>query len=184
MLPIETLLSRVSIPRVAAPGVTNEELDLVLRAGLRASDHGRLKPYRFILIESEAQERLGEAVSQYLYRELADVSEDKIEMAKAKVKRAPTILAVVFCPRDHERIPKSEQLLTAGCAAQLIVTASHMLGLGAIWRTGAASYSQEVARMLELSENEQIVAMIYIGKPVATTPSPAEIDPGDFLTRL
>ena len=67
MSPIDALLSRVSVPRVVEPGVSAEELDMILRAGLRACDHGRLKPYRFILLEGEARERLGEAMSCLLY---------------------------------------------------------------------------------------------------------------------
>ena len=132
MSPIDALLSRVSVPRVVEPGVSAEELDLLLKAGLRACDHGRLKPYRFILLEGEARERLGEAMSDYLHGDLVDVSEDAIEAAKNKALRAPTLLSVVFCPNDNEKIPESEQLVTAGCAAQLIVTAAHMLGIGAM----------------------------------------------------
>ncbi len=100
MSPIQALLSRVSVPRVIEPGVTDEELDLILRAGLRACDHGRLRPYRFILLEGEARESLGEAMSEYLHGDLVDVSEDVIEAAKNKALRAPTLLSVVFSPKD------------------------------------------------------------------------------------
>ena len=184
MSPIDTLLSRVSVPRVVEPGVSAEELDVILKAGLRDCDHGRLKPYRFILLEGEARERLGEAMSDYLHGDLVDVSEDAIEAAKNKALRAPTLLSVIFCPNDNEKIPESEQLVTTGCAAQLIVTAAHMLGIGAMWRTGNVTYSGEVSRMLELDENEQVVAMIYLGRPAAELPSPPEVDPEGFLTRL
>ena len=184
MSTIEALLSRVSVPRVIEPGVSSLELDLILRAGLRACDHGRLKPYRFILLEGEARVRLGEAMSDYLYGGLVDASEDAIEAAKNKALRAPTLLSVIFCPRNHEKIPETEQVITAGCAAQLIVTAAHMLGLGAIWRTGSAIYSEEVSRMLELDENEQVVAMIYLGRSAGDMPSPPEVDPETFLERL
>jgi nitroreductase len=184
MSPIDALLSRVSVPRVVEPGVSTEELDMILRAGLRACDHGRLKPYRFILLEGEARERLGEAMSAYLHGDLVDVSEEAIEAAKNKALRAPTLLSVIFRPNDNEKIPESEQLVTAGCAAQLIVTAAHMLGIGAMWRTGNVTYSGEVSRMLELDENEQVVAMIYLGRPAADLPSPPEVDPEAFLTRL
>lgn len=184
MSTIEALLSRVSVPRVIEPGVSSHELDLILRAGLRACDHGRLKPYRFILLEGEARVRLGEAMSDYLHGGLVDPSEDAIEAAKNKALRAPTLLSVIFCPRNHEKIPETEQVITAGCAAQLIVTAAHMLGLGAIWRTGSAIYSEEVSRMLELDENEQVVAMIYLGRSAGDMPSPPEVDPETFLERL
>ena len=65
MSSIEALLSRVSVPRVLNQVLTSVELDLLLRAGLRACDHGRLKPYRFILLEGKARERLGDAMSDY-----------------------------------------------------------------------------------------------------------------------
>ena len=184
MSPIEALLSRVSVPRVLEPGVSPDELDLILRAGLRACDHGRLKPYRFILLEGEAREHLGEAMSDYLHGELGDVSEEAIEATKNKALRAPTLLSVIFCPQDHEKIPYVEQLVTAGCAAQLIITAAHMLGIGAIWRTGNAIYSGEVSSMLGLKENEQVVAMIYLGRPAGHLPSPPEVNPEAFLQRL
>ena len=184
MSPIEALLSRVSVPRVVEPGVSAEELSLLLRAGLRACDHGRLKPYRFILLEGQARERLGDAMSEYLHGDLVDVSEEAIEASKNKALRAPTLLSVVFCPNDNEKIPESEQLVTAGCAAQLVVTAAHMVGIGAMWRTGNVTYSSEVSRILGLEEKEQVVAMIYLGRPVATLPTPPEVDPETFLTRL
>ena len=184
MSPIEALLSRVSVPRVVEPKVSAEELDILLRAGLRACDHGRLKPYRFILLEGEAREHLGEAMSEYLHGDLVDVSEEAIEAAKNKALRAPTLLSVIFCPNDNEKIPESEQLVTAGCAAQLIVTAAHMLGIGAMWRTGNVTYSGEVSRILGLDDSEQVVAMIYLGRPAANLPQPPEVDPETFLTRL
>ena len=184
MSPIEALLSRVSVPRVVEPRVTAQELDLLLRAGLRACDHGRLKPYRFILLEGQAREQLGEAMSEYLHRDLVDVSEESIEAAKNKALRAPTLVSVVFCPNDNEKIPVNEQLVSAGCAAQLIVTAAHMLGIGAIWKTVNATYSGEVSRILGLDYSEQVVAMIYLGRPVANLPQPPEVDPETFLTRL
>jgi nitroreductase len=184
MSPIQALLSRVSVPRVNEPGVTDEELDLLLRAGLRACDHGRLRPYRFIVLEGEARERLGEAMSDYLHGDVVDVSEEVIEATKNKALRAPTLLSVVFSPKEHDKVPETEQLVSAGCAAQMIVTAAHMLGLGAMWRTGNAAYSGEVAETLGLESHEQVVAMIYIGHSAAARPNAPDLDPEPFLTRL
>lgn len=184
MSPIQALLSRVSVPRVVEPGVNDEELDLILRAGLRACDHGRLHPYRFILMEGEARESLGEAMSEYLHGDLEEVSEEAIEATKNKALRAPTLLSVVFSPKEHDKVPETEQLVSAGCAAQMIVTAAHMLGIGAVWRTGNAAYSGEVAQTLGLHDHEQVVAMIYLGRPAAERPKAPDLDPEEFLTRL
>ena len=184
MSSIEALLSRTSAPRVAEPGVTEEELNLLLRAGLRACDHGRLKPYRFILLEGKAREGLGEAMSNFIYGDSTDVSNDEIEAVKARALRAPTLLNVIFSPNKDSKIRETEQLLAAGCAAQMIVTAAHMLGVGAIWKTGAASYSKEVSNFLGLKSDEQMIAMIYLGRPVTAPSAPPEVDLEQFLTRL
>jgi nitroreductase len=184
MTPIDALLSRVSMPKVTEPGLTELELMSLLRAGLRACDHGRLRPYRFILLEGEPRARLGDAMSEYLHGDLVDVSEAAIEAAKNKALRAPTLLSVIFSPKDNDKIPESEQLVSAGCAAQMIVTAAHLMGLGAMWRTGNAAYSGEVSAVLGLEDHEQVVAMIYLGRPAVAMPSPPEQDPNEFLTRL
>jgi len=184
MTPIDALLSRVSVPKVSEPVLTEEELMTLLRAGLRACDHGRLKPYRFILLEGAARERLGEAMSDYLHGDLIDVSAAAIEAAKTKALRAPTLLSVIFSPKENDKIPESEQLVAAGCAAQMIVTAAHLMGLGAMWRTGNVAYSGEVSRVLQLEPEEQVVAMIYLGRPAVVIPDPAPTDPSLFLTRL
>ncbi|MGA1207114.1 MAG: nitroreductase [Gammaproteobacteria bacterium] len=184
MSPIDALLSRVSMPKVSAPGLTEPELMTLIKAGLRACDHGRLRPFRFILLEGDARIRLGEAMSDYLHGDLVDVSEAAIEAAKNKALRAPTLLSVIFSPKDNDKIPESEQLVSAGCAAQMIVTAAHLMGLGAMWRTGNVAYSGEVSQVLGLEEHEQVVAMIYLGRPAIETPKPPELDPLAFLTRL
>ena len=108
MTPIETLLSRVSIPRVIEPGVTGEELDLILRGGLRACDHGRLKPFRFIILEGDARARLGHTMAEYSRSNSAEMSEEMIQATKNKALRAPTILSVIFSPKESAKILESE----------------------------------------------------------------------------
>ena len=125
MSPIEALLSRVSVPRVLEPRVTSDELDLLLRAGLRACDHGRLKPYRFVLLEGEARERLGEAMCEYLHDDLVDISEDAIEATKNKTLRAPTAFGnfgITIKP-EIERYCSQRDVLRSWLS-------QHMLGIG------------------------------------------------------
>ncbi|NUA46181.1 putative NAD(P)H nitroreductase YdjA [Dickeya solani] len=50
---LELLLNRRSASRLAAPAPAGDVLENILRAGLRAPDHGALQPWRFSIIQDE-----------------------------------------------------------------------------------------------------------------------------------
>ena len=100
-------------PRVLEPAVSSDELDLLLRAGLRACDHGRLSHTVFYPTRgwgSFAAWRSDESLSSSRFGRCV---EEAIVATKNKALRAPTLLSVIFCPQDHEKIPYTEQLVTA-----------------------------------------------------------------------
>lgn len=156
------LTGRVSCPVLVEPAPTEAQLELMLQAAIRSPDHGNIKPYRFIKIAGEQRSRLGE-----LFAQAAQSGGEEVELKLNKLRnnplRAPLVLVVVFSPKDHPKVPHSEQFLTAGCAAHGIVLAAHALELGAIWRTGDMSTNADVATALGLSEQESICGFIYLG---------------------
>jgi nitroreductase len=77
--------------------------------------------------------------------------------------RAPTIVVVIACVKDHPKIPQIEQVISAGAAAQNMLTAAYAQGLGAIWRTGDMAYDAICSAGLGLAVNEQIVGFLYLG---------------------
>ena len=165
MKALDALLNRVSAPRLLAPAPTAEQRELLFAAALRAPDHGQLRPYRFLTVEGEARHQLGEILAQAVSAQGGEVTDAALEKARAMPLRAPLVVVVVACLQDHFKVPKSEQLITAGCAAHAIELAAFAQGIGAVWRTGELSYSPQVAQGLGLAEGEEVVAFLYLGTP-------------------
>ena len=159
----DVVIERVSPLRLADPGPDAEGLDRILAAGLRAPDHGRLRPWQFFVIRGEARRRFGDLLAESLRRRTLDAAETSLEAERAKALRAPVIVVVAITPRDTQRIPAVEQVLSAGAAAENMLIAAHALGYGAFWRTGAAAYDRVLAAALGLAGEDSIAGFIYIG---------------------
>ena len=75
------------------------------------------------------------------------------------------MVVVIARVQEHFKVPKSEQLLAAACAAHGILLAAYAQGIGAVWRTGELSYSAHVAKGLGLAANEEVIGFLYLGTP-------------------
>lgn len=175
---IELLHTRNSVSALSEPAPDVEQLQQILAAALRAPDHARLRPWRFLSITGGGRQRLGELFVEAAQQRLQAAGEpimDEAACAKlaAKPLRAPLILVVIATVTEHPKVPAVEQLLSAGCAAHGILLAAHALGFGAIWRTGSNAYDGHVERGLGLASNEQIVGFLYLGTAAAHKPLPA-----------
>lgn len=180
---ISLLSGRYSTPadRLDEPGPSDAELTTILRSAVAAPDHGSLRPWGFRIIRGDARHRLGEVFAEAT--EARDPSTDERALAAqaAKPLRAPLIVAVAArCDPNHPKIPETEQLLSAGAAAQQIQLAARALGYGAIWLTGANTYDAQVAEALALDIEDRLVAFIYVGTERAPEPAPERPDPWDF----
>lgn len=163
MTPIELLLTRNSHARLVAPAPNDAQLELMLQAALRAPDHARMTPWRFVKIEGAARERLGDVfVAAQLTRD-ADTASDKLDKLRGNPLRAPLLLVAVARLTDNAKVPLIEQRLAAGCAAHAILLAAHALDFGAIWRTGDMASDPYVATALGLADNEEIIGFLYLG---------------------
>lgn len=178
---LDLLLNRVSVTRLADPAPTAEQLDLLLRAAVRAPDHGQLRPWRFLTVEGGARERLGELFAEALRLRQPDAAKEALAKARKMPLRAPMLLIVIASVQPHPKVPASEQVLAAGCAAHGLLLAAHAQGLGAVWRTGEFSYDPHVLQGLGLGEGEQLLGFIYLGTPEGKPRTPPELDPGQFV---
>jgi nitroreductase len=160
---LEALLGRVSPAQLVAPGPSAEQLQQILIAGASAPDHGRMQPWRFIVIDGEARTRLGELMAQSLQRREPAIAEERLEAECKKALRAPAIIVVAAVVRDNPKVPDVEQMISAGAAAQNMLVAAHAMGLGGFWRTGGFAYDAEVKKALGFAETDAIVAVLYIG---------------------
>jgi len=172
---IEALMGRVSPAQLVEPGPNAAQLQTLLSVAARAPDHGRMQPWRFVLIEGEARNRLGEVMAQSLKRREPDAPEGKLDAERKKPLRAPLMVVVAAAVRENPKVPDVEQVVAAGAAAQNMLVAAHALGLGGFWRTGAPAYDIGVKRELGLGEQDVIVGFIYLGSVgVAGKAVPAE----------
>ncbi len=178
---LELLLKRVSVPRLQDPAPTAEQLNLMLRAALRAPDHGQIRPWRFVTVQGDDRKALGKLFVEGLLSTTPEATVELIEKTRNMPMRAPLILIVVGVLHEHLTVPAHEQLLAAGCAAHGILLAAHAQGVGAVWRTGAMADIAHIKHGLGLQENETIVAYMYLGTPINSLRNPPAVDPAPLL---
>ncbi|MGC3875009.1 nitroreductase family protein [Halomonas sp. GXIMD04776] len=180
-----TLLhERNSMGKLMGPPPDRQQLDTLYRAALRAPDHKQLTPWRFIEFSGEGLERLGNLFAEAEHREDPDIPEKKLEAVRKKPLRAPMVIAVIAKVTPNlPKVPKQEQVLSAGCAAYGILLAAQAQGLGAMWRTGHFAFNQTVREGLGLDTYDEIVGFLYLGHPGGRDKPLPERDPCDFVER-
>jgi len=179
---IELLLSRVSTPTLTAPGPSDEQLDVIYRAALRAPDHGAIRPWRFLSISGDARVELGQVFQQAALQDNPDLDDAKHTKLGNMAMRAPLLLVVIANTSDHPKVPLLEQQVSAGAAAQNMLLAAFAQGVGAMWRTGDMAYHPHVRSSLELSESEYIIGYLYLGAMPERLKKVPALDPADFVS--
>lgn len=166
-LALRAIFQRRSNSRLSGPGPGQAEILTLLNAGAAAPDHGTLRPFRFMVLQEKSKERLSEVFVSLARRraEQADttLTPGQIEKERSRLYRAPLVIVVVARTDPSSHIPVLEQVCAAAAAAENILLASTALGFGSMWRTGVVSYEKEVLAGLGLSEEDQIIAWLYIG---------------------
>ena len=165
---IELLTKRQSDPQLTSPAPNKEQLDTLFQAAIRVPDHAALTPYRFIVAQDQGLEKLAQAYVKALTLKGADQA--KLDKAAKMPFRAPMVVTIVTQYQEHEKVPHSEQLITAGCAAHAMQMAAYSLGLGAMWRTGDLAFNDTVKEELGIELNEDIVGFLYIGTKAKEMP--------------
>ncbi|WP_053142802.1 NAD(P)H nitroreductase [Erwinia billingiae] len=160
---LDLLVNRRSASRLSEPAPAGEALENIMRAGMRAPDHGTMQPWRFIVIENEGRERFS-ALLENAARE--DRMEEKaIEKAKQSPFRAPMIITVVAHCEENAKVPHWEQVVSAGCAVMAMQMAALAQGFNGIWRSGAWTEHQDVRQAFGCREQDVIVGFLYLGTP-------------------
>lgn len=160
---LDLVVNRRSASRLSEPAPAGEALENIIRAGMRAPDHGTLQPWRFIVVENEGRDRF----SQLLEKAARDdnMEPKAIEKAKQSPFRAPMIITVVAHCEEHHRVPRWEQVVSAGCAVMAMQMAAVAQGFNGIWRSGAWTEHQAVREAFNCREQDAIVGFLYLGTP-------------------
>ena len=166
---IDALNSRSSAKTFGDTAPMKEHVAIALQAAVRAPDHGRLRPWRFMLIEGDQRRKLGEMLAASALRRVPGLSEGDLQRERDKALRAPLIILVACRIVPGTKIPAIEQLMAAGAAAQNILLALHAQGYVAAWKTGEAAYDTVVKQSLGLAADDHIVGFIYTGRGAGAT---------------
>lgn len=178
---IDALTSRRSPAQLTEPAPDQAALEAILRAAMRAPDHGKLKPWRFLVLRGDARQRLGEVMAEAMKRREPDAPANMIEREREKPLRAPLIVVLAAAIKEGHKIPVIEQLLAAGAAAQNVMLAAHAMGFGAAWKTGAPAYDAYVKEALGLAPSDAIVGFLYIGTPAAPAAAMPQSELANFV---
>ncbi len=164
---LELLKTRRSVKpmELTGPAPSAAEIDTLLTVASRVPDHGKLTPWRFIVFEGEARLAAGDAIATAFRIKYPDARPEQVDGERARLARAPLVIAVVSRAGPHVKIPEWEQVLSAGAAAMSLVLAAHALGYAANWITEWYAYDRGVLDALGLKEQERIAGFIHVGRP-------------------
>ena len=163
MQAIDALVTRRSATTLTEPAPDAGALELIFASAVRAPDHGRLRPWRFLVVRGAARAAFGELLARHLARTQPASTPESLQRERDKAFRAPLIIVVAAHVNGAVKIPPIEQTLSAGVAAGNIMLAALALGYNAMWKTGAAAYDPEVRQSLGLGPSEVIVGFLYLG---------------------
>lgn len=170
---IEAIFSRQSITNLRPDPVPRELVERLLAAAVQAPNHYRVRPWRFVVLQGQARERLGDVFAEILRDAHPDVPEAALEKEKAKALRSPLLIAVgVDAPADA-RVVEVENICAAAAAVENVLLAAPALGLACKWRTGDAARDPRVKAFLGFEPDQHLISFLYIGFPEGE-PAPVE----------
>lgn len=169
-----------SAQTLAAPGPTPAQLQDLIRLAARVPDHGKLNPWRFVIMEGEAKARLVERL-----RALTPMQPNpgKAEAALMKLSAPPVSVMVVFSEKPPIK-PVWEQQLSSAAVCMTFLIAAEAMGFGANWITDWYSYDEAGGAALGLQSNEKVAGFIHLGTPTEPPLERVRPDLSTLVTRL
>jgi nitroreductase len=170
MKSLDVFLKRRSVPAkwLSEPGPDKQTLEHLLTAALRVPDHGKLEPWRLIVIQGDARRVLGFRLADIRQKQQPEITQLHYEEETYRFCRAPVVVAVVSQAADHKKIPVWEQQLSSAAVCMTLIHAAHQCGFGAQWLTEWVAYNDDAKNVLGIAEEEAIAGFIYIGTPEET----------------
>jgi nitroreductase len=163
------------------PVPSREELMEILALATRVPDHGKLEPWRFVILDRIAMERLAD-LAEARARDLGADAE-KIEKGRGQFDRGQLAVVVISSPKAAEKVPVSEQVLSAGALCMNLLHAATAAGWGGCWLSGWPSHDAEFrARAFGCTPSETVAGIIHIATPAALPPDRPRPDPARLVT--
>ena len=168
---LDFLLTRRSRPAKTLTGPVPDRatVERLLTAAARTPDHGKLEPWRFIVLQKPALTRLAAAVPARA--EALAVDPEKAAKAEAQLADADLAVAVIESPKPSDKIPAIEQTYSAGAVCLALLNAALAAGWGANWLSGWPSHDRSfVETHLGLAPHERVAGFIHLGTETSAPP--------------
>jgi nitroreductase len=163
-----TLLARrrsTKLMHLAEPAPNCVELQALIKLAARVPDHGKLGPWRFVIIDGEARGRAGAALEQVI-RNDEGVDDARREFVRGWFNRAPACVLVISSPRSSPKVPEWEQILSAGAVCFNLLLSAHAMGYAGSWLTEWPTFDERARAALGLTPEERIAGFVYLGTAV------------------
>ena len=175
----------VAPKRLEAPGPDTAQLDQLLHAAAAAPDHGRLTPWRFVLVPADKRTLLAEAFAAALLERDPAAGETQLAQAREKAFRGPLLmLAVARLGAAEPDIPALERVVSLGCAIQNLLLAAQAMGYGCGLASGQAMGSAALRTLFRLVPGEEAVCFVSVGTVREPRPPRPRPQPADILASL
>ena len=165
-----------------APGPSSDELERILTIAARTPDHGKLFPWRFVVVETDQREALAALLAEALPASDPEALPAHYAKTAEFAHQAPGLVVVVSAPIAEHKIPLWEQELSSGAAAMNLLLAAHALGYVGSWITGWAAYSERV-RAAFCAPGERIAGFVFLGTPGAPLEERPRAPPATVVRR-
>lgn len=149
---------------MVGPGPSEAELRQILEIAMRVPDHGKLAPWRFVIVGKDQRERFAQLVRDALQEEDPAAGRVHYEKAEQFSRQGEALIVVLSSPVQNHKIPVWEQELSAGAAAMNLLHAAHAFGYVGGWLTGWEAYSPKVTAAFA-GPGERIAGFVYLGSP-------------------
>ena len=149
-----------SAQSLLAPGPSRTEVEHILKLGARTPDHGKLFPWRFVVLGPQTRAGLAEALAPMAARQSEPGKAAKV---LSKLTAPPLTILVLSVPVAGHKVPEWEQQLSAGAVCMNLEHAANALGYAASWITDWYSYDPEALALFGVGAGEQVAGFIHIG---------------------
>jgi len=180
---LDRLARRRSAPAqtLGGPGPTPDQVRDLIALGARVPDHGKLAPWRFVVIEPGPKARLVEALRGVAQ---GQPNPDQAVAKLGKLAAAPLTILVVSRPVESPKVPEWEQVLSAGAVCTVLLLAADAMGFGANWITDWYAYAPEAVALLGLADGEKVAGFIHVGTPAEAPLERARPDADGLVSYL
>lgn len=181
---LEMLKTRRSVSSFALkdPAPDPAQLEQLLTVAVRVPDHGKLVPWRFVVMAGDAVPRFCAKLAGFIAADEPDATPERLRTVGGRFA-APLIVTVVSRAAEHVKIPVWEQVLSVGAVCMNLEHAAFALGFGTEWITGWGAYDPRVKALLGVAQEENIAGFILIGTPSSRPEDRPRPDLSDLVTR-